>query len=58
MTLKNSSRETLLNWFVRSKKTAARVDSLLVRWGRSINFSIKSCIAFTTKSVPLGTPTA
>ena len=58
MTLKNSSRETLLNWFVRSKKTAARVGSLFVRWGWSINFSIESCIAFTTKSLPLGTPTA
>jgi hypothetical protein len=50
--------KTLLNWFVRSKKTAARVGSLLVRWGRSINFPIESCIAFTTKSLPLGTPTA
>ncbi len=59
ITLKNSLRETLLNWFVRSKKTAARVGgSLLVRWGWSINFSIESCIAFTTKSLQLGKPTA
>ena len=58
MTLKNSSRETLLNCFVRSKKTAACVGSSLVRWGRSINVSIESCIAFTTKLLPLGTPTA
>ena len=33
MTLKNSLRETLLNWFVRSKKTAAHVGSLLVCCG-------------------------
>ena len=53
-----SSRETLLNWFVRSKNTAARVGSLLVHWVRSINFLIESCIAFTRKLLPLGTPTA
>jgi len=33
MTLKNSSRDTLLNWLVRSKKTAAREGGVLVRWG-------------------------
>ena len=33
-----SLRETLLNWFVRSKKMAAHVGSLLVRWGRTIIF--------------------
>ena len=49
MTLKNSLQETLLNWFVSLKKTAASVR---------INFSIESCIAFTKKLLPLGTLTA
>jgi hypothetical protein len=48
MTLKNSSRDTLLNWLVRSKKTAAREGRVLVRWGVWMNFSMESCIAFTT----------
>jgi hypothetical protein len=30
MTLKNSLRETLLNWLVKSKKIAARVGSCCV----------------------------
>ena len=30
MTLKNSSRDALLNWLVRSKKTATRVSRVLV----------------------------
>ncbi len=31
MTLKNSLRETLLNWLVKSKKIAARVGSCCIR---------------------------
>ena len=58
MTLKNSLQKTLLNLFVRSKKMAACVGSLLVHWGRSIKFSNESCIAFITKLLPLGVPTA
>ncbi len=58
MTFLNSSRATLLNWFVKSKKIAARVGRRLVCWGMPIYLSMESCIAFTTKSDPLGTPTA
>ncbi len=58
MTLKNSSQDTLLNWLVRSKKTAAWEGRVFVRWGVWMNFSIESCIAFMTKLLPLGIPTA
>jgi hypothetical protein len=58
MTFLNSSRATLLNWFVKSKNIAVRVGRQLVCWGMSIYFSMESCIAFTTKSDPSGTPTA
>jgi hypothetical protein len=36
MTLKNASRETLLTWLVRSKRTAAREGRMPVDWGREI----------------------
>ena len=58
MTFLNSSRATLLNWFVKSKKIAARVGRRLDCWGLLMYFSMESCIAFTTKSDPSGTPTA
>jgi len=38
ITLKNSSQDTLLNWLVRSKKTAAREGRVLVCWGVWMNF--------------------
>ena len=58
MTFLNSSRATLFNWFVKSKKIAAHVGRRLVCWGLSIYFLMESCIAFTMKSDPSGTPTA
>ncbi len=58
MTLKNSERETELNWLVRSKKTAARVGDWFVNWGASMNFLIASCIALMMKDVPSGMMTA
>jgi hypothetical protein len=36
MTSKNSARETLLNWFVKSKKIAARVGEEPDCWGMSM----------------------
>jgi hypothetical protein len=54
MTFLNSSRATLLNWFVKSKKIAARVG----RQFGGCHFSMESCIAFTTKSDPSGMPAA
>jgi hypothetical protein len=40
MTLKNATWETLLNWLVRSKKTAmGEGTKLFVDWGREIYFS-------------------
>ena len=58
ITFVNSSRDTLLNWFVRSKKIAARVGDFPDCCGWSMYFSIASCIALITKSDPSGTPTA
>lgn len=55
---KSSCRETELNIFVRSTKTAARVGDLFSCWGWSMNRSIDICIVFIMKSIPLGTPTA
>ncbi len=49
MTLKNSSRDTLLNWLIRSKKTAAWEGRVLIRWGVWMIFLIESCIAFYDK---------
>ncbi len=58
MTSKKASRDMLLNWLVRSKKTAARVGRLPVDSGVEMYFSILSCMALTMKSLPLGAPTA
>ena len=59
MTLKNASRETLLNWLVRSKKTAAREGRVSVDWGREIYFSTCTCIVLLMmRFVPFGVPMA
>jgi len=58
MTLKNASWETLLNWLVRSKKTATREGGMPVDWGREIYFSTCSCIVLIIRCVPFGVPTA
>ena len=58
MTLKNASRETLLNWLVRSKKIAAREGRMSFDWGREIYFSTCNCIVFMMRFVPFGVPTA
>jgi hypothetical protein len=61
MTLKNASRETLLNWLVRSKRTAAREGRMPVDWRREINFStccICIVIALMIRFVLFGVPTA
>ncbi len=58
ITFWNSSRETLLNWFVKSKKMAAQVGNFPDCCGLLMYFSMASCIALTMKSDPTGTPTA
>ncbi len=58
MTFLDFSHETLLNWFVKSKKIVARVGRQPDCCGLSIHFSMASCMAFTTKSEPSGMPTA
>jgi hypothetical protein len=44
MTLKKASWETLLNWFVRPKKTAVREGKMPDDWVKEIYFSTCSCI--------------
>ena len=57
-TLNNTAQETLLNWLVRSKKTAAREGRMSVDWGREINFSTCNYIVSMMKFVPFGVPRA
>ena len=52
MMLNSSSRDTLLNMFVRSANTAARVGRLFCVCGVIMCFSIDNCIAFMMKSIP------
>ncbi len=58
MTFLNSSRETLLSWFVKLKNIGAHEGRQPDCWGLSIYFLMASCMAFTTKSEPSGMPTA
>ena len=58
MTLKKASRDTLLNWLVRSKKTPVREGRLSLDWGSVIYFSTSNCIVLIMKFVPFGVPTA
>ena len=48
MTLKKALWETLLNWFVRPKKTAVREGRMPVDWGREIYVSTCRCIGVPT----------
>ena len=58
MTLKKASRDTLLNWLVRSKKTPAREGKVFLDWGSVMYFSTSNCIVLMMKFVPFGVPTA
>ena len=58
MTLNKASQEMLLNWFVRSKKTAVRVGRMPFDLGRKMYFSTYSCIVLMMRFVPFGVPTA